>query len=74
MKCFYNGSPNIKNRKLFTSILGDSVTVTSPECYGAFKITDSCGISASSAMTDDTLPGNVITDDDTFWAPAIRYK
>ena len=46
--------------------------MTSPECYGEFKVTDSCGISASSAMTEDTLPGNVITDDDTFWAPAIR--
>ena len=48
------------------------MVVTSPECYDPYKIMDNCGISASSALDDDTLPGNVILDDDSYWAPAIR--
>ena len=55
-------------------ISGVKVVVTSPECYEPYKIIDSCGISASSALDDDTLPGNVILDDDTYWAPAIRWS
>ena len=48
------------------------MVVTSPECFEPYNIIDSCGISASSALDGDTLPGNVILDDDTYWAPAIR--
>ena len=51
---------------------GVKVVVTSPECVDVYTISDSCGISASSALGEDTLPGNVILDDDTYWAPAIR--
>ena len=63
----------IKIHKIaFILISGVKVVVTSPECYEPYKIIDSCGISASSALDDNTLPGNVIQDDDTYWAPAIR--
>ena len=48
------------------------MVVTSPECVDPYTISDSCGVSASSALSEETLPGNVILDDDTFWAPAIR--
>ena len=48
------------------------MVVTSPECVDPYSISDSCGVSASSALSQETLPGNVILDDDTFWAPAIR--
>lgn len=48
------------------------MVVTSPECVDPYSISDSCGVSASSALSEETLPGNVILDDDTFWAPAIR--
>ena len=48
------------------------MVVTSPECVDPYTISDSCGVSASSALNEETLPGNVILDDDTFWAPAIR--
>ena len=48
------------------------MVVTSPECVDPYTISDSCGISASSALSEETLPRNVIRDDDTYWAPAIR--
>ena len=51
---------------------GVKVVVTSPECFDPLAITDDCGVSASSALDEDTLPGNVIEDDETYWAPAIR--
>ena len=51
---------------------GVKVVVTSPECFDPLAITDDCGVSASSALDEDTLPGNVIEEDETYWAPAIR--
>ena len=51
---------------------GVKVVVTSPECFDPLAITDDCGVSASSALDEDTLPGNVVGEDETYWAPAIR--
>ena len=51
---------------------GVKVVVTSPECFDPLAITDDCGVSASSALDEDTLPGNVIEEDEAYWAPAIR--
>ena len=51
---------------------GVKVVVTSPECFDPLAISDDCGVSASSALDEDTLPGNVIEEDETYWAPAIR--
>ena len=48
------------------------MVVTSPECFDPLAITDDCGVSASSALDEDTLPGNVIEEDEAYWAPAIR--
>ena len=48
------------------------MVVTSPECFDPLAITDNCGVSASSALDEDTLPGNVIEEDEAYWAPAIR--
>ena len=48
------------------------VTVTSPECHDPYQITDGCSVSASSSLDDTTLPANVLANDDTYWAPAIR--
>ena len=53
-------------------VSGVKVVVTTPECVDPYSISDSCGVSASSALSEETLPGNGILDDETFWAPAIR--
>ena len=50
---------------------GVKIVVASPECYDLISI-DPCGVSASSAMDDTTVPANVLLDDDSFWAPAVR--
>ena len=57
---------------LYLVCKGVKVVVTSPECVDPYTISDNSGVSASSALSEETLPGNVILDDDTFWAPAIR--
>ena len=54
------------------NISGVKVTVTSPECHDPYQITDGCSVSASSSLDDTTLPANVLANDDTYWAPAIR--
>ena len=48
------------------------ITTSSPECLDAFALNDSCSLTGSSALNKDTLPENILTDDDSYWAPAIR--
>ena len=50
---------------------GVKIVVASPECYDPI-IVEPCRVSASSAMDENTKPENVLNDDDTFWAPAVR--
>ena len=53
-------------------IPGTKLTVSSPECLDPHVISDPCGLSASSALDESTLPENVLNNDDSYWAPAIR--
>lgn len=48
------------------------ITTASPECLDAFALNDSCSLTGSSALNKDTLPENILTNDDTYWSPAIR--
>ena len=48
-----------------------NVKVKSPPCSAPIT-SPSCAFSASSALDNDTLPGNVVTDDSKVWSPAVR--
>ena len=50
---------------------GVKVTVASLECTDLLPLCSAC-ISCSSALADSNMPELVLTDDDTYWAPAIR--
>ena len=53
-------------------ILAVKITTASPECLNTFTVNDSCSVTGSSALDAAHLPDNVLTDDDSYWAPAIR--
>ena len=44
---------------------------SAPACSGSIPV-DTCGAMASTAMDMDTLPRNVLLDDDSYWSPHIR--
>ena len=44
---------------------------SAPACSGSIPI-DTCGAMASTAMDMDTLPSNVLLDDESYWSPHIR--
>ena len=48
---------------------GVKVTVISPDCSDPLLI--DC-VSGSVALDESRAPGNVLTDDETYWAPTIR--
>ena len=50
---------------------GVKITVTSPDCSDPLQLATAC-VSASVALDQSRAPENVLTDDDTYWAPAIR--
>ena len=50
---------------------GMKVTVPSAACSAPLQLGTAC-LSSSSALEDSNLPANVLTDDDAYWAPAIR--
>ena len=45
--------------------------VTAPECFDELPLTE-CGVTASTALDSDHLPGNVLLEGEAAWAPAIR--
>ena len=44
---------------------------SAPACSGMIPV-DTCGAMASTAMDMETLPRNVLLDDDSYWSPHIR--
>ena len=65
---FHNWPANTEQCGPFSGV---KLTVGSPDCIDMLPLCTTC-VSCSSAMDDTKTPELVLTDDDTYWAPAIR--
>ena len=50
---------------------GMSFKSSAPACSGIIAV-DTCGAMASTALDENKLPKNVLSNDETFWSPHIR--
>ena len=69
MHSYFLGWP--ENTEQCGPFSGVKFTVTSPDCSDMLQLGSSC-ISGSSALEETLIPENVLTDDETYWSPAIR--
>ena len=72
MSSVFGGFPPTNTTKMICGpYVQFPISVLSPECLNSAPIQD-CGVTASTAMDVSHLPGNVLLDDASVWAPAVR--
>ena len=75
--CNYILSSSFQNLRTSSSQCGQYegflFQASAPACSGSIPV-DNCGAMASTAMDMDTLPRNVLLDDNSYWSPNIRIE